>query len=108
MSVTEASSMAKVSDETIRAWYDTGEITGIRDGRGHRLIDRGSLDRRLDSVGVVEASRIVDRSPYMVRQWFDLGLVEGYVTATGRRRISRSSMDEYMRELAARTRKSQG
>jgi excisionase family DNA binding protein len=99
LSVTEASSVARVSDETIRAWYDCGEITGIRDERGHRLIDRDSLRRRLESVGVVEAARIVDRSPYIVRQWFDHGQIDGYLTATGRRRIFRSSIDEYAREI---------
>lgn len=97
LSVTEASTFARVSDETIRAWYDKGEITGTRDPRGHRLIDRFSLERRLDSIGVVEAARAIDRSAYIVRRWFDLGLVEGYLTASGRRRIFRNSIVEYER-----------
>lgn len=97
VSVTEASHLAKVSDETVRSWYDSGEITGIRDSRGHRLIDRASLLRRLDSIGVSEAARLVDRSPYTVRQWFDRGFVEGHRTTTGRRRLSRSSLEEFTR-----------
>lgn len=102
ISVTEASTLANVSDETIRSWYDTGEITGIRDERGRRIIDRESVTRRLNSMGVVEAARLVDRTPYMVRQWFDLGLVDGYLTTTGRRRIFRESLIEYVAELADR------
>jgi excisionase family DNA binding protein len=100
MSVTTASSKARVSDETIRSWFDKGEIKGFRDDRGHRLIDRSSLDRRLRSIGVVEASRLVDRSPYTIREWFDHGYVDGYLTPAGRRRIFRASIDEYARLLA--------
>jgi hypothetical protein len=97
LSVTEASTFARVSDETIRAWYDKGEITGNRDARGHRLIDPLSLERRVDSIGVVEAAQLIDRSAYIVRRWFDLGLVQGYLTASGRRRIFRSSIVEFER-----------
>jgi predicted site-specific integrase-resolvase len=100
MSVSQASNLAKVSDETIRAWYDSGEIVGFRDARGHRIIDAGSLLRRISSLGVVEAARHIDRSPYIVRRWFDQGRVEGYLTATGRRRVFRSSIEEYVRSLA--------
>lgn len=102
LSVTEASTLANVSDETIRAWYDSGEITGTRDERGRRQIDRESVTRRLNSMGVVQAARFIDRSPYMVRQWFDLGLVDGYVTATGRRRVFRDSLTDYARDVAER------
>lgn len=102
LSVTEAAAHAKVSDETIRAWYDSGELTGTRDHRDHRLIDHVSLTRRLDSMGVVEAARLVDRSAYLVRRWFDDGHIDGYRTVTGRRRIFRASVIKYNLQLAER------
>lgn len=97
LTVTQAAIVAGASEETIRAWFDSGELDGDRDGRGRRRINGASLARRLDSVGVNEAARLADCSPYTIRQWFDRGVLDGYRTASGRRRVHRGSID---RELA--------
>lgn len=92
LTVTEASTVAGVADETIRAWYDSGEITGERTARGHRLVTMSSLRRRLGSVTVGQAVKEFDCKAHVVREWFDTGKVTGFRTASGRRRIDRSSI----------------
>lgn len=95
-SVAVAASMAGVAEETIRALYDSGELTGYRDHRGHRMINGGSLRRRMLSVGVSEAARIAEVSPATIRAWYDAGYLTGYKTSAGRRRVEIASVRSHM------------
>jgi hypothetical protein len=103
LTVSAAAALAGVAEETIRAWYDTGEIRGARTPQGHRLIDPTTLKQRVDYVSVGQAAEEFDLTPYVIRGWFDSGEVSGYRTqpkpatpgttsGPGRRRISRSSL----------------
>lgn len=92
LSVTSASTVARVADETIRKWYDTGEIAGYRIASGRRLIDPSSLTRRLCSMGVREAAEALGCCETTIRVWFDQGRLSGYRTPSGRRRINRESV----------------
>jgi hypothetical protein len=94
LTVSAAARTAGKTTETIRNWYDAGEITGRRNHLGYRLIDPDSLARRLSVLGAVDAARMIGRSEQTVRSWFDHGQLDGYVTVSGRRRIYRSSLEQ--------------
>lgn len=102
LSVTTASAEARVANETIRKWFDTGEITGTRTVGGHRRIEESSLRRRLGSLGISEAVREAGRSEATIRTWFDQGIISGYLTPAGRRRIYRHSLQAHLEYLDRR------
>jgi predicted site-specific integrase-resolvase len=97
-SVAVAAAIAGAADETIRAWYDSGELTGHRNSRGHRMIDATSLRRRIASVGVSEAARIAGVSTATIRAWYSAGYVTGYETPAGRRRVNIASIKQYLED----------
>lgn len=42
--VAEAARFARVSETTIRSWFDEGKLLGFRTSTGLRLIDRRALE----------------------------------------------------------------
>jgi DNA-binding transcriptional MerR regulator len=96
VTVSVAARRAHVSEGTIKAWFDRGEITGKRGPTGRRLIHPASLEKRTNSVSVAEAAGLAHCCEQTIRLWFDSGRIVGYRTPAGYRRIDTGSLHAYL------------
>lgn len=87
--VAVAARQLQKSEQSIRAMFDRGDLTGIRSANGYRLIDMDSVQRYRDRkfLSVQEAACRLGVSRETVAKRFDAGELAGHRSPAGHRLI---------------------